>query len=86
MPTATPFVPGWNGQTLQTSYTPPVTTNGTTPFESLYCPYYCTGDTPSGGLGQSFGPDLQCAATMSNNYHIHVFVGIYYNGQWMIIP
>lgn len=32
------------------------------------------------------GDQIDCTSQMSNNYHVHVFVGIYYNGDWMILP
>jgi hypothetical protein len=44
------------------------------------------GDTSSGGQGSAFNSDLECQPTMSNNYHIHVFLGIYVNGQEIILP
>lgn len=82
-PTATPFnsVPSWNGQTINTDISPSPTVNGSlNPFTPQY------GDTSTGGQGAAFDSDLQCANEMSNNYHIHVFIGIYYNGQEVMIP
>ena len=46
------------------------------------------GDTPSGGhgpLGNTID-QAQCQQTMSDNYHIHVFVGIYVNGTEYALP
>ncbi len=46
------------------------------------------GDTSSGGQGPintSFD-NIPCEEYMSNNYHIHVFVGLYVNGQEVAIP
>jgi hypothetical protein len=44
-----------------------------------------SGDTPSGGNG---GPvdGITCDPVMSDNYHVHVFVGIYVNGTQLALP
>jgi hypothetical protein len=80
--TATPYdaVPSWNGQTLSTDIEPTPTVNGTVNYNPVW------GDTASGGQGAAFNNDLQCAPSMSNNYHIHIFVGIYVNGQEIVMP
>lgn len=44
----------------------------------------------TGGGGQ--GPvgnlidNISCDTSMSNNYHVHAFVGLYYNGNQIVIP
>ncbi len=46
------------------------------------------GDTPSGGHGP-VGTQIdnaQCQVSMSDNYHIHVFIGIYVNGTEYALP
>lgn len=43
------------------------------------------GDTATGGQGSPVD-GITCDPTMSNNYHIHVFLGVYYNGQLMALP
>ncbi|HTV91423.1 MAG TPA: hypothetical protein VMG98_01770 [Verrucomicrobiae bacterium] len=76
-------VPGWNGKTLYTNYSTPPSVNGT---DGEFDPPYH--DTPSGGqgpLGSTFD-NQTCAATMSNNYHIHVFIGIYVDGTELALP
>ena len=76
-------VPAWNGRTLYTSYSTPPDVNG---VDGEFDPP--TGDTPSGGqgpLGTTFDGQT-CEATMSNNYHIHVFIGIYVNGTELALP
>lgn len=47
------------------------------------------GALPQGGgqgpLGSSIG-GISCDSTMSNNYHVHAFVGLYVNGKEIAIP
>lgn len=43
------------------------------------------GNTSTGGQGQTVDGDA-CVATMSNNYHVHAFLGLYVNGQEIAIP
>ncbi len=87
----TPTVPPWNGQTLSTKYgyydknhvyhNPII--NGT---DMLFTPPVA--DTPTGGHGPA-GSSLDgvnCEVSMSRNYHIHVFVGLYVNGSEYAIP
>lgn len=38
-----------------------------------------------GPLGRSVD-GISCDSTMSNNYHVHAFVGLYYDGQIVVIP
>src|SRR5690348_10209321 len=38
-----------------------------------------------GPLGSSVG-NISCDATMSENYHVHAYVGLYVNGQLVVIP
>ena len=48
------------------------------------------GALPQGGgqgpLGSGAVDGITCDATMSNNYHVHAFVGLYVNGQEIAIP
>lgn len=45
------------------------------------------GDTASGGQGaNTIDNTITCQPTMSNNYHIHIFLGVYVNGQLMALP
>ena len=44
------------------------------------------GDTATGGQGSPVDTSITCDPTMSNNYHVHVFLGVYYNGQLMALP
>jgi hypothetical protein len=52
----------------------------------MFTPTY--GDTPQGGHGPVGQPIDQagCDVSMSNNYHIHVFVGLYVNGSEYALP
>jgi len=43
------------------------------------------GDTANGGNGNPVD-GITCDPVMSNNYHIHVFVGIYVNGTQFALP
>jgi hypothetical protein len=92
-PTPTPGIttPGWNGQTLLTDpeYTDsngvhhnPVV-NG---LDGQFNPP--VGDTPSGGHGPSGNTIDQagCEPSMSDDYHIHVFIGLYVNGTEYALP
>lgn len=72
--------------------THPAVVNGT--YGAAYtsnssCPNggYC-GDYSNGGNGPTGDTNdgVSCQPYMSNNYHIHVFVGIYYNGQEIALP
>lgn len=58
------------------------TSNNTCP-NGGFCGDYAGGG--NGPLGSSLD-NVSCQNYMSNNYHIHVFVGIYYNGQEMALP
>lgn len=46
------------------------------------------GDTTSGGHGAAGSSDdgVNCEVSMSRNYHIHVFLGLYVNGQEYALP
>jgi len=45
------------------------------------------GDTSSGGTtGAPVDGDIDCDPTMSNNYHIHIYLGIYYEGEQVALP
>ncbi|HZY98666.1 MAG TPA: hypothetical protein VFE36_03765 [Candidatus Baltobacteraceae bacterium] len=43
------------------------------------------GNTPSGGQSQTID-DITCAPTMYDNYHVHVYIGLYVNGKQVAIP
>lgn len=43
------------------------------------------GDTPTGAQGQDVD-GITCQKTMSNNYHVHPFIGIYVNGVRYALP
>ncbi len=43
------------------------------------------GDSKAGGQGQVVD-GVPCLPTMSNDYHIHVFLGIVYNGKLVAVP
>ncbi len=86
-----PTAPADNGKTLQTEYehvdangTPhPAVINGA---PNAFQPN--VGDTNVGGHGpvNTSIDNVPCEPVMSNNYHIHVFVGIYYQGQELALP
>ena len=44
------------------------------------------GDTPSGGHGTIVDRKVPCLSTMPETYHVHVYLGIVYNGNLMAIP
>lgn len=46
------------------------------------------GDTSSGGTAANPRPidQAQCEGSMSDNYHIHVFIGVYVNGTEYALP
>lgn len=74
---ATPTPPGASTQTN-------VTTEGATfgtPDE--FTPN--VGDTSSGGQGQTVD-GISCDPTMSNNYHVHVYLGLFVNGSQVALP
>lgn len=64
------------------TYGPAYTSNSSCP-NGGYC-----GDYPNGGNGPdgNMVDNIPCEPYMSDNYHIHVFVGIYYNGQEIALP
>jgi len=86
-----PTAPGDNGLTLSTQYeytdsngvAHAATVNGT---PNSFQPN--VGDTNSGGHGpdNTSVDNVPCEPMMSNNYHIHVFIGIYYQGQELALP
>lgn len=43
------------------------------------------GDTSSGGQGQSVD-GITCDPTMSNNYHVHFYLGVFVNGSQVALP
>ena len=44
------------------------------------------GDTPTGGHGATIDRKVPCLPSMGNGYHVHVFLGIVYNGTLMALP
>lgn len=44
------------------------------------------GAIPAGGGQGSAVDNISCDTTMSNNYHVHAFIGLYYNGKQIVIP
>jgi hypothetical protein len=44
------------------------------------------GDYSTGGQGQLVDKKVPCLPHMSNDYHIHVFLGIVYNGKLIAVP
>lgn len=45
-----------------------------------------TGATSAGGGQGSSVDGIACASSMSNDYHVHIFVGVIYNGQQVAVP
>lgn len=75
--TPTPPPPGPSSQTITTSAgSVSGHTGGFSPSE---------GDTASGGQGQPVD-GVTCDTSMSDNYHVHAFVGVYNNGTLMALP
>jgi len=73
----TPTPPGSSTETITTYAGASIGTQGTfSPSE---------GDTSTGGQGQTVD-GITCAATMSNNYHVHVYLGVYVNGSQVSMP
>lgn len=56
---------------------------GVTGVADMFSPI--SGDTASGGSGAAVD-GITCDPTMSNNYHIHIFLGIYVNGTHYALP
>ena len=95
-PSPTPGALAWNGKELTTGpeVTPgPTASPGATPIapvvngqDGMFNPP--SGNTPSGGHGPigSQVDNAQCQVEMSDDYHIHVFVGLFVNGQQYAIP
>jgi hypothetical protein len=74
-PTPTPPVPGT--QTIDTS-------QGSVSGETgMFDP--TEGDTASGGQGSPID-NIDCEPTMSNNYHVHIYLGVFVNGTQMALP
>lgn len=80
-----PSVPSWNGGIVSTNFSPTPVVNGT---PDAFTPPY--GDTSSGAGGTTGSTadngEQTCETSMSNNYHVHVFIGIYVNGSWLALP
>ncbi len=94
-PTPTSITPGWSGNNLSTEYEYTNSKTGVThaavingQVTTAFNPPSQYGDTPSGGHGPigNVVDNVPCEVEMSNNYHIHVFIGIYYNGQEIALP
>lgn len=77
MPQATPTNPGSSAQTIVTS------SGGINGTINQFTPN--VGDTSSGGHGGSVD-GITCDPTMSNNYHVHIFLGVYVNGNLTALP
>ncbi|HTU71031.1 MAG TPA: hypothetical protein VMF11_12015 [Candidatus Baltobacteraceae bacterium] len=77
LPTPTPTPPGASSSTIETSQG---SVSGQT---GMFTP--SQGDTSTGGQGSPVD-GITCDPTMSNNYHIHVYLGIYVNGQQAALP
>ncbi|MGH7738031.1 MAG: hypothetical protein ACREMP_09235 [Candidatus Tyrphobacter sp.] len=75
--TASPTPPGSSTQTIDTYAGASFGQTGDfTPTE---------GDTASGGQGQPVD-GVTCDTTMSNNYHVHVYLGLFVNGAQVALP
>ncbi len=76
-PTPTPTPPGPSTQTLVT--TPGGVLGETNQFNPN------RGDASAGGQGQPVD-NVTCDSTMSNNYHVHFYLGIFVNGKQVATP
>lgn len=76
-PTSTPTPPGSSSTTISTS------AGGTDGEPGEFTP--TEGDTSSGGQGQAVD-GVTCDPTMSDNYHIHIYLGLYVNGTLVALP
>ena len=76
-PTPTPAPPGPSSKTLETT---PGAVIGTA---NAFTPH--VGDTSTGGQGQTVD-NVTCDPTMSNNYHVHFYLGVFVNGKQMATP
>ncbi len=76
-PTASPTPPGSSTQTISTY------AGATFGQTGMFTP--TEGDTASGGQGQPVD-GITCDTTMSGNYHVHVYLGLYVNGQQVALP
>jgi len=56
---------------------------GVTGVPDMFSP--TSGDTASGGSGAAVD-GITCDTTMSDNYHIHIYLGIYVNGTHYALP
>jgi len=77
MATATPTAPSASSQTITTAQ------GAVDGQPNMFTP--TEGDTATGGQGSPVD-GITCDPTMSNNYHVHIFLGVYYNGQLMALP
>ncbi len=75
--TATPTPPVSSGQTIATAE------GGVDGTPNMFTP--AEGDTSTGGAGAAID-GITCDPTMSNNYHIHIFLAVYVSGQLMALP
>jgi hypothetical protein len=76
-PTSTPTPPGASSSTIVTAQGSVAGAPGN------WSP--SIGDTSSGGQGAPVD-GITCDPTMSNNYHIHVWLGLWVNGQEVALP
>lgn len=83
-PGATPTPPGATPTPAGASTQTIVTAQGSVSGEAnMFTP--AQGDTASGGQGSPVD-GITCDPTMSNTYHIHVYLGVFVNGTQMALP
>jgi hypothetical protein len=76
-PTPTPTPPGASSQTIGTY------AGATFGTPNEFTPN--VGDTSSGGQGQNVD-GIPCLPSMSNNYHVHIYLGLFVNGSQVALP
>ncbi len=77
VPTATPTPPGASTQTIETR--PGAVIGETGQFSPA------EGDASGGGSGTPVD-NIMCDTSMSNNYHIHFYLGVFVNGKQVALP
>jgi hypothetical protein len=77
-PTATPTPAVPSGQVIVTSQ------GGVEGQPNMFTP--AEGDTANGGQGPNTIDGIPCQPQMSNNYHIHIYLAVFVNGQQMALP
>jgi hypothetical protein len=81
--------PATSAQSLLPSVLAPLSAIDTSPGQvngvnDLFKPK--RGDYSTGGQGQIVDGKVPCLLHMSNDYHIHIFLGIIYNGKLIAVP